>query len=214
MGNKARANFVVMSDEIQEIVGWLSVNVPQGGRVLFAGEASHAYGGGKVAALPVFTNREMMACDYYGFSPKLVEYNYPPREFIRSGPEKLMEFFDLYNVTTIVTYHEVWKRAFRKHPQQYTEEVSFGKKTIFSVNRLSDMFLQGKGALHAGINSIAINLEVPEESVVIKYNWVEGLSATPDGVLVEPYDTGTSVQLIKVLPNGARQITLSYDRWF
>ena len=56
------------------------------GSSLFAGETVHGYGGGHVAVLAYLTGRQMMACDYYAFSPDLVEYNYPPREWRAGGP--------------------------------------------------------------------------------------------------------------------------------
>ncbi|HKJ65440.1 MAG TPA: hypothetical protein VJ969_08560 [Desulfopila sp.] len=214
MGNEGRADFRIMSQEMKAIVSWIDDNVPEGGRVLFAGVASHGYGGGKVAALPVFTGREMMAADYYGFSPKLVEYAYPPREFRKFGPEKLMDFFELYNVTHVITYHEDWKRVFRRHNDHYVEEVSFRQKTIFRVLRDSNMFLQGSGQLSVSLNSIIIEPAEADEEVVIKYNWAEGLEASPATAHIEPYDTGTSVKLIRIDPNGASRISLSYSRWY
>ena len=70
-------------------------NVPRQGRVLFAGPAVHAYGAGHVAPLPLFTDREMMACDFYHFSPKQVEYVYPPSAY-RQTPESVFDFMEQF----------------------------------------------------------------------------------------------------------------------
>ncbi len=215
MGNEGRARFRTMSDEVSSMVSWIQNNTPTDGRIMFAGAAVHGYSAAKVAALPVYTDREMMSCDYYGFSPRLVEYNYPTREFRKHGPEKLFQFMELYNITHIITYHDDWKRLFRnKLADQYQEVANFGKKTIFRVKRTSSKFLDGSGSVVAGINYIDVSVYDQKKPVVIKYNWVDGISCTPDKATLEPFDTGTSVKLIKIKPNGAKYITISYDRLY
>lgn len=213
-GNEGRARYNVMSPEIHAMVDWIKENVPEDGRLLFGGPAVHGYGGGKVAALPLYTDREMMACDFYGFSPKLVEYNYPPREFRKYGPEKLMQFMDLYNVTHIATYHNFMKEALGKWPDQYEEVWHIGDRTIFQVHRTSSLFLQGKGRIEAALNQVDVFPANPEEAMVIKYNWTDGLSCEPGGARIEPFDTGTSVTLIRVEPNGAERVRISYRKWY
>lgn len=214
MGNEGRAKFRTMSPEIKQMVSWIKNNTPDNGRIMFAGAAVHGYSAAKIAALPVYTEREMMSCDYYGFSPKLVEYNYPTREFRKHGRERLSLFMDLYNITHVVTYHEDWKGVFRKHNDQYEEMISFGKKTIFKVKRRNSMFIKGSGSVKAGINSINVKLNDSAKPAVIKYNWVDGLTSSDDCVTLSPYETGTSVKLIAIEPNGAEKMTISYDRWF
>jgi hypothetical protein len=214
MGNQGRAGFTTMTPELREIVEWIRGNVPEEGRVMFAGAAVHGYSGGKVAALPVYTGREMMACDYYGFSPKLVEYNYPTREFRKHGPQKLFDFMNLYNITHIITYHDDWKAAFRRLDTQYAEAASFGKKTLFRVLRDSSMIADGAGEVDAGINRIVVTPADPNTPVVVKYNWVDGISCTPAQASIEPWDTGTSVKLIQVNPGGAETVTIGYKRWY
>ncbi len=213
MGNKGRARFRTMSPEVAELAAWLKANTPADGRIMFAGAAVHGYSAAKIAALPIYTEREMLSCDYYGFSPKLVEYNYPTKEFRKHGKEKLLLFMDLYNITHIVTYHEDWKRYFRKHTVHFAEQTSFEAKTIFHVKRESSMFLAGSGTVEAGINAITCRSD-GNALAVIKYNWVEGLSCKPASASVRPYDTGTSIQLIAVDPGGAEAVTISYNRWY
>ncbi len=214
MSNEGRARYNTMSDEMKTIVHWVRENVPADGRLLFAGAAVHGYGGGKVAALPIFAEREMMAADYYGFSPRLVEYDYPPAEFRREGPEKMFRFMELYNVTHVITYHDAWKDVLRQRSQYYREKVAFGDKTVFEVLRDSDMFVQGAGRLDVQLNRIRVFPADPDASLVIKYNWVDGLSASPASASVSPWETGTSVRLIHIDPGGADQVDITYPRWF
>ena len=121
---------------------------------------------------------------------------------------------DLYNVTHIITYHEDWKAAFRRHSSQYEEVMSFGQKTIFRVKRESSMCIEGQGIVEAGINQISVSPADRNAAVVIKYNWVDGITCTPKSASIEPWDTGTSVRLIRVDPCGAETVTISYKRWF
>jgi len=216
MGNEGRATYNTMSDEMQTVTAWMRTHVPPGGRVLFAGAAVHGYGGGKVAALPVYTGREMMACDYYGFSTKLVEYNYPPAEFRKHGPEKMRQFMDWYNVTHIMSYHGYWKDYLRKHTDLFEEvwTATASDKAIFRLKREPSMVQEGTGRVEAGINRIDVYPADPDAPLVIRYNWADGLRCEPDGATIEAYDTGTSVKLIRVRPNGAERVRIRYGRWF
>jgi len=214
MGNQSNARFNTMSGEMQRMSAWLRENVPDGGRVLFAGAAVHGFGGGKVAALPIYTGREMMACDYYGFSPKLVEYNYPPREFRHQGPEKMFQFLEFYNVTHIATYHKGWKETLQKVPQYYEMAWRSGEKMVFRVRRDNTMFIEGGGRITATINHIEVIPHDRQASQVIRYNWHQGLRCKPATATIEPYDTGTSIKLIRIHPNGAERVELYYGPWY
>ena len=83
---KGSSPYNVLSPEMHDLVGWIKRHTPDDGRILFAGRTVHKFGRAHVAALPLLTKREMMACDYYAFSPKAVEYEYPPRVF-RTAPD-------------------------------------------------------------------------------------------------------------------------------
>jgi len=208
-GNRGTAQFRTMSGELRDIVDHLRADMPPGGRLMFAGAAVHGYSAAKVAALPVYVGREMMSSDYYGFSPRLVEYNYPPRAWRHHGPDKLFAFMDVYNITHIVTFHEDWKTVFRRDPDRYQETAIFGEKSIFRVLRSSSMLLKGEGSVTAELNRIQVTLPYPQEEVVLKYNWVEGLEAGP-GVELFPYPVDPTVDLIAIRPGTHTEVTLRY----
>lgn len=205
------APFHAMPDATKELIAWISANVPPDGRVLFAGRAVHGYGGAKVAALPYFTGREMMAADYYGFSPKLVEYQYPPRPFRYDGPDVLFSFMELYNVTHVVTWHDDWKNVFRRTTNHYRSVHSIGRAEIFETRRASTLFWQGSGQVRADFDRLDLDLDSPQDRVVVKYNWMPGWRA-PDDVRLFPYDAGRGVTLIGLEPGTNRHVTLRYER--
>ncbi len=203
------APYHTMPAHTRELVDWMAGHVPGDGRVMFAGSAVHAYGGAKIAAFPMFTGREMMACDYYGFSPKLVEFQYPPRAFRHQGPDVLFEFMNLYNVTHVVTHHDDWKSVFAKYNTQYRLAHASGRVSVFEVLRPSSMFLKGEGRVRATFDRIDIEVTGDPGPVVIKYNWADGWVSDP-GVRLFPHDAGRGVVLIGLDPGDLRQVTIRY----
>jgi hypothetical protein len=206
-GGKGLAPFHTMPDHTRELVQWLSDHVPEDGRVLFAGHCVHAYGGAKVAALPLFTGREMMAADFYGFSPKLVEHQYPPRAFRYDGPDVLFAFMELYNVTHIVTWHDDWKAVFHRTTHYYHPVHVIGRVAIFETRRESSLFLQGAGRVEATFNRIDLTLDSPQDTVIIKYNWTPGWQADGDAAIF-PHAAGRGVTLIGVHPGANLHVSL------
>ena len=207
---KGLAPFHAMPQHIKELISWISAHVPEDGRLMFAGKAVHGYGGAKIAALPMFTGREMMAADFYGFSPKLVEYQYPPRAFRYDGPEVLFEFMHLYNVTHVITYHKDWKNVFDRNPHHYRRVYQSGRIAIYETLRTSSMFLAGSGEVKAGFSRFDLSIDPEAGPAVIKYNWAEGLSSRQDGARVYAYDAGRGVKLIGIDPGTNRQVTITY----
>ena len=204
----------VLGDEILGLTKWIDENTPEDGRILFAGRTVHGIGGGHVAYLPVMTGREMMACDYYHFSPKRVEYDYPPRAFRKSSAD-IFEFMELYNVTHIITYHEKWKKHLRKYPERYEEVHEFGnrtKKSIFRVHREPNMFLKGEGRVRSDIDELVVRVDNPDEVSVLKYNWVDGLKVKPP-VEIRPHDAGNDIRFIEVHPHGRKEFRIRYREW-
>jgi len=214
--NKGRARYVVMDDQIETMTRWIKEHTPEGGRVMFAGSCLHAFGRGNVAYLPVLTGREMMADDYYGFPPGTIEYNYPPRRF-RKSFDLMKVFFDSYNVTQVITYHDNWKDYFKSHPDFFREELSIPSHdltiTVFSVLRTPRPLLKGAGTARGRFNHIEVELDEPSDEVVLTYNWIEGLKAS-DGVELFRYDTDEEIGLIGVRPGGARRFTIIYRNLF
>ncbi len=208
---KGLAPFHAYPDRVQKLVDWIASEVPEDGRVMFAGRAVHAYGGAKIAALPMLTGREMMSCDFYGFSPKLVEFQYPPRAFRYDGPDALCEFNELHNITHILTWHDDWKQVYGKEPDRYRLAYEDGRIAGFEVLRDSDMFLVGEGKVHADFDRFDLELPGDGKPVVIKYNWAEGLRTSQD-VKLYPHDAGRGVTFIGIDPGTNRNATIGYRR--
>jgi len=214
-GNDSTATYCTLGGEVSGLARWIRENTPENGRVLFAGSASHGYGGGHVAYLPVLSGREMMGSDYYHFSPRRVDYNYPPRGYRESG-ERIFAFTQLYNVTHIITYHEGWIEKLRGNPELFEQAHTFGtrtKKTVFRVLREPDIFLEGKGAVESDVNELKVTLDEADGAAVLKYNWIDGLRADAP-VEIRPFKVEEGIEFIEIDPHGKKQFSIHYTGWF
>ncbi|MBN1270268.1 MAG: hypothetical protein JXB04_11825 [Kiritimatiellae bacterium] len=214
--NATFVNYRVMPQEVMNLAAWIRTNTPEDGRIMFAGYATHGYGGGTVAALPLLTGREMLSCDYYQFSPKRVEYNYPPRPWRKTMP-KVYAYAELYNVTHIITFHENWIEELRAHPELFEEACSFPspkrERVVFRVLRDSRLFLEGSGSVDADVNEIRVRVDDPQEEIVLKYHWADGLETDP-GVEIEPHSIHEDIVFIRARPNGRASFSIRYRGWF
>jgi hypothetical protein len=211
--NQSRAPYVVMKDEIRDFAARLREEVPEGGRVMFAGAMVHYFGRGHVAYLPVLTGREMMAVDYYHFPMTYVKYEYPPDGF-NGSPEAVLEFIRLYNITHVVTFHDRWKAVFRGVDEQADELEGFEavRASVFRMRRESSLFIRGAGRAKADFSRIDVGVDHPDAEAVLGYNWVDGLSVSAPAELF-PYEAGNGVRLIGIRPNGLSAMTIRYRSW-
>jgi hypothetical protein len=211
-GPRPHGPYRTMPVEIEEMASWIHRSVPDGTRVLWAGATVHGVGGGHVAYLPVLAGRSMMACDYYHFSPRQVEYNYPPRIF-RKTPDDVFEFLDLYNVSTVMTWDETWKRFFRSHTDRVEEVAAFGRSGRIAAFRLRrpspGLFLKGNGQVVERVNGLDVTLEDPSQPAVLRYNWDHRLVTSAPAEL-RPFLTRSGLQLIEIRPQGQRTVDI---RW-
>jgi hypothetical protein len=199
---------------VREMSGWIRAHTPPDARILFAGATVHAYGGGHVAYLVPLTGREMMACDYFHFSNRLVEYEYPPRAFRRTTAD-MRRFMDLYNVSHVITHYDRWARYFRAHPDTYQEVHRFearSPKYVFRVLRDVEPFHRGRGSVSSDINRLDVRVEDPGEPVVLRYHWADALQADAP-VELYPVDVAEGIQFIGAHPRGTASFTIRYRRW-
>jgi hypothetical protein len=212
----AEAGGATISPVMEDVIAWLQENTDGESRILFAGQTVHGYGAGHVALLPAVTGREMMASDYYAFSPKLVEYEYPPREWRSRGHKGVREFFELFNVGYVVTYHDKWKEYFRRRPRRYGEMSSFMQKTleitVFRVERERSWFLKGSGSVKAEFNRLQVRPDSPGE-MVLKYRWEDGLAAGP-GIDLYPVEAGEGVLFVGAKSEEPGPFTIRYGGLF
>ncbi len=209
-----------LSPELAAFADWIRAEVPEDGRLGFAGPAVHFYGGGNIAYLSVLTGREMMADDYYGFAKGMVEYNYPPVPY-RKSVEGFVFFSQAYGITHWVSMIPVALDFFAAHPEQFepvqTMPMSKRRIGIFRVKEAgaSSRFFEGEGRVVVQDNRIEVLPSDPSAArVVIRYNWRDGLFCRTPGAAIEPFEVDENLRFIAVHPGGADRIVIGYrPRW-
>lgn len=213
--NQGTGRFRVIDDPQSELITFLTEAEPMG-RVLLAGASRQAYGDGQVAYLPVMTGKEMLALDYYYFPEEWTASPFPPRPFDRD-PDKLFSYMELYNVTHVVAYESQWVRRLLADERRYREVKSihfpYGPEghdaRIFKVLRRPSFLLEGEGTVRSRGNRIEVALSEPRDTVVLKYNWDDGLR--PEGpVEIFPFDAGEGIRLVGVRPGGRVRFAIGY----
>lgn len=206
---------------INNLVTWIKTNVPEDGRLLFAGSVIHGYGRGHIAYLPKLTGREMMACDYYGFPRGMVEMDYPPCA-CRALPDGWFTFMRLHGVTHVISFRNSHIDYCRSKPEQFQEvavlfddqESRNREYVIFAVKDSCGRFAKGSGRVVADFNRIVVDFEaVPPDDAVIRYRWSDRLTVKPPAALY-PYDADDGVTFIGIQPNGVSHVDIRYESRF
>jgi hypothetical protein len=207
---KGYAPYTRMPGSIVRLTEWVRANVPEDGRLLFAGPAGHSYGGGHVAYLPVLCGREMMAADYFAFPPGMVDAGYPPAPF-RDSLEGVLRFASLFDVTHVIACRDTYADLLRGLPPAFRELPDLRAEGFFLFEVLQPR--GGRCALGRAVVQPAINRfdlsALSGDPVVLRYNWADGLRATPPAVAF-PYDAGDGIRLVGVHPNGAPSTTIRF----
>ncbi len=212
---------------LMRFVEWIKANVPEDGRLAFAGETENHVGGGTVAYLPILTGREMMADDYYTFPAGLISRNFPPREY-RESLDAFLAYSRLYGITHwVVIGNDARKLGFYRgtpgrggRPGAFDEVGKFklrgGTVRVFAVRDASPgRFLVGAGVVEARENRILVHPADPSaDLLVLRYNWREGLVCRTPGASIEPYEADKNLRFIAVRPNGAAEIDIGYRAGF
>jgi len=214
--NQGSARMRILSPEMQEWVDWVRAEVPEEGRLGFAGRAVHFYGGGNIAYLPVLTGREMMADDYYGFPRGTIEYNYPPSAY-RKTLDSYLFFSRTYGITHWVASMPDALAFLAAHPEQFERGKSIpmlGRE--IEIYRVKDFgpvsrFWEGEGRVSARVNHLVLEPADPSvERVVIRYNWREGLVCRTPGASIEPFSVDGNIRFIAIHPGGNALVEIGY----
>ena len=221
-GGEGYAPYISLPTEIDAFARTVRREVPPDGRLLFYGKTVHAFGGGHVAYLPLLTGREMMACDYYHFPPKMVEYDYPPQPW-RKTAEGIADFMRLYGATHLAT--TIRHRAdFIRKSGLFTEiffmpdgrpDTTCGIALFALDGATGGRILSGDASLGAGLPDVGFNhlgvYRGVDHEAVLRYNWNPHLTAGDDAEL-EPVEVAPGVNFIRVRFTGNDAAVIRYGR--
>ena len=214
--NQGAAPLRTLSPEMREFAEWIRAEVPEEGRLGFAGRAVHFYGGGNIAYLPVLAGREMMADDYYGFPRGTIEYNYPPAAY-RKEIDSYLFFSRAYGITHWVASMPSALEFLASHPGRFervrTLTVLERTNEVYRVKEMgpASRFWEGAGRVEAGENRLGVFPADPAaERVVIRYNWRDGLVCRTAGAAIEPFAVDENLRFIAVRPGGNARVEIGY----
>ena len=141
----------------------------QDGRVLFTGFVLHELEGGHLAPLTTLTNTPLIASSQVHNHWKYRDVI--PSEFLGQGPEKIEAFYDLLNVTGLVTTDRTWRGYLESLPDLYTRVWRERNFYIFKRNNhTNSYFLSGRGAvLEQNSHSVTVTLDTPDATIKFKY---------------------------------------------
>ena len=220
-GGRTPGAYVGTRQIVRDLAAWIQANVPEDGRLLFAGSAVHAYGRGHIAYLPKLAGREMMSCDYYGFPRGMVEMDYPPRVF-RAQPDGCYDFARLHGVTHVISFRRGHIDYYRSRPEHFREvavlvdrdEAENRDYVVFAVKDSGGRFAKGRGKVVADFNRLSVDFgAAPPEEAVVRYNWSDRLAVEPPAEL-HPHDAGDGVVFIGIRPHGASRVDVRYESRF
>ncbi len=214
-GGEGYAPYKSIPPAVSSFAAAVRREVPPEGRLMFYGKTVHSFGGGHVAYLPVLTGHEMMACDYYHFPPKMVEYDYPPPPW-RKTAEGIANFMRLYGATHLAT--TIRHRAdFIRQSGLFTEiffmpdgkpDTSYGI-TLFALKEATEgRVFSGDATVTTDFGRLSVRRGA-ESEVVLRYNWSPLLTAGDDAIL-EPVEVAPGVNFIHVRFTGNDAAVIRY----
>ena len=208
-GNEGRAKYTTFDQCGETIVNWIKGLEPRDGRVLFAGSTVHGICCGHVAYLPILTGREMMACDYFHFPPYSVDYEYPPYAYLKDA-DTIFRFFDMNNVTHVITFRDPWKNFFATQPERIEKVQEMDDVVLYRVVRKPNWFELGRGSVCAQPNRIDVDLDDAEAEAVLRYNWDDGLGSLPPAE-VFPVTVDEHTRFIGIRPHGEKHVSIVFS---
>ncbi len=220
-GGGGYAPYTSLPPEIRAFAETVHREVPQEGRLLFYGPTVHSFGGGHVAYLPILTRREMMACDYYHFPPKMVEYDYPPKPW-RKTAEGIADFMRLYGATHLATTIP-HRAAFIRESGLFSEvpfmpdgkaDTKYGISLFALKGATGGRVFSGNAKLgHPDFNNLPVFPEFRpfDKNLVLRYNWNPNLTAGNEAAL-EPVEVAPGMNFIRVKFTRDDFATIRYGR--
>ena len=206
-------------DDVLRAAERLRALVPEGGRVLFAGKAAHAFGGGHLAPLPWLAGREMFACDYYGFPPGTAPNDCPPKDRRPPGKNGDWEYMRLHGVTHCIAHDPKKIASFRNRPDKFREVETLKiaacpDEVVFEVlGAEGGALAKGRGKVRATFNRIDVAPEPGERELVLRYAWSDWLSVpSPARIAPAPQENGDT--FIALEPGGLAHVPIRYRPGF
>lgn len=175
-------------EDMQWLVDTLTAKSTSSARIIFENSLGRAYGGGHVAGyLALKTGREFVGGAY--------PFQMPPKSFWDGralgsaietvSDEKLSEAIELFNVGWIITHTSALADRVQNLPGVTQIDQRKGVR-VFAMARPYSYFAAGEGVVVArSADKVSVSSR-SATSIVLRYQWIEGLTAGP-GRTIEPH---------------------------
>ena len=176
-----------LNPQLTAIIDWIARETSADARVLFeesGDETGFVYDGVYLSSLlPSRTGRQFVGgpINLYNDRHHFAEFH-SGRIFKKNiqtlSDSELRNYLRLYNVGAIVAFHPASIRRLQAAGDLITLEQRIGPVHLMKVRQPLSWFVKGEGKVKAGWNRLELS-ELAGDEVVLKYHWVQGLSASP-----------------------------------
>jgi hypothetical protein len=195
---------------VAALVDWLRAEAPREGRVLFeesGDETGFVYGGVYLSSfIPSWTGHQLIGgpTNLYADRHAFAElhsgslFGRDPRNYSNA---ELRRYLELYNVGTLVAFHPVTIHRFSRLAGLVVPVRRFGRIAVFRVDQPLSWFLEGEGKVEARLGELILSdvrPSAPDDAVVLKYHWIEGMRAEPPLVLEPVQREGDPIPFIRI----------------
>ena len=179
--------------ELTAIVEWIDRETPENARLLFeesGDESGFVYDRTYLSSfLPYLTGRQLIGGPINLYNDRHHFAEFHSGKLFQKDPQaisdsELRNYLRLYNIGAVVAFHPRSIRRLLSIPGLVTVEQRIGPVHLMKVNQPLSWFLAGEGKLKAGYNRLEIS-ELKGDELILKYHWVDGLTAEPS-VRMEP----------------------------
>ena len=204
-----------LNPQLVAVGDWIGRETPADARVLFeesGDETGFVYDGVYLSSLLAHrTGRQLIGgpINLYNDRHHFAEFHSGKmfRKDVQTlSDEELRNYLRLYNIGAVVAFHAASIQRLQSIPGLVTVEQRIGSVHLMKVNQPLSWFAKGEGKVSAALNRLELS-DLKGNEIVLKYHWVEGLTAAPT-TSIEPIKMADDpIPFIK-LNNPPDQVTL------
>jgi hypothetical protein len=193
--------------QINAIVDWIGRETPSDARVLFeesGDETGFIYDGIYLSSLvPHLTGRQLIGGPINLYNDRHHFAEFHSGQMFKKDVQTLTDgdlrdYLRLYNIGAVVAFHPASLRRLQAIPGLVTLEQRIGPVHLMKVNQPLTWFVAGKGKVKAGLNRLELS-EITGDAVILKYHWVEGLTASPPAKIEQVKMLDDPIPFIKLV---------------
>lgn len=169
---KSLVSPIPLDDGLVAIKDYLGTN-GRNGNVMFTGVVVHHYGGGHIAPWALEMKKRMLASSFV--HNKWDDFDIVPEKVFKRGTSSIERFFDLQDVSTIVTHVVRWHEYLESHPDYYQlvldKEIHQRRIKVYERRKFAESYVALGQVKNVEFTSNAINLMPDSEDIVIKSSY-------------------------------------------